>query len=125
MSTRARTWTAFWIVIGLIATTEAGAVTTVCGDVDGSGQVVASDGLLVLECPSICSTTTTTTTTMPGTANCTNNGNCSDDDCVCSDCDSDLFCSNPANCINNGACQTFLEGCVCADCTTHPECLDN
>ena len=55
---------------------------------------------------------------------CTDNGNCADDDCVCSDCDDDLFCSDPANCQDDGVCQSFQEGCVCADCQAHPECLD-
>lgn len=76
---------------------------------------------VTLDCPPCA----TTTTTMSGGANCTNDGNCQNDDCVCSDCDLDLFCSDPANCNHDGTCQTFLEGCVCSDCTTQPECLDN
>jgi hypothetical protein len=28
------------------------------------------------------------------------------------------------NCDLDGECQAFREGCVCADCTTHPECLN-
>ncbi|MDH3199352.1 MAG: hypothetical protein OEM15_00500 [Myxococcales bacterium] len=55
---------------------------------------------------------------------CTNNNDCSDDDCVCCDCDTDLFCSDPENCVNDGECTTFREGCVCADCIDHPECLN-
>ena len=58
-------------------------------------------------------------------SNCINDGNCSNDDCVCSDCDNDLFCRNPSSCNFNGICQPFQEGCACTDCTTHPECLDN
>jgi hypothetical protein len=104
-------------------------------DPSGDGSTTASDALICLKkavgeaiplmCPCI-TTTTTTTTTMPGgSSDCTNNGNCQDDDCVCSDCDNDLFCSDPANCTNDGFCNAFVEGCVCADCATHPECLDN
>ncbi len=104
-------------------------------DPTGDGNATASDALvclnkavgnpIMLQCP--CGpTTTTTTTTIPNDANCTNDGFCNaNDDCVCSDCDDDLFCSNPANCENNGSCNTFTEGCVCEDCMTHPECLDN
>ena len=57
-----------------------------------------------------------------GSTLCTDNGNCSDDDCVCADCDADLGCRD--NCDNDGECQAFREGCVCDDCTTHPECLN-
>jgi hypothetical protein len=103
-------------------------------DPTGDGAATASDALSCLRkavgeptmllCP--CETTTsTTTTTMPSGANCTNDGNCMNDDCVCRDCDTDLFCSDPANCKDDGTCRPFLEGCVCADCMTHPECLDN
>jgi len=53
---------------------------------------------------------------------CTNNGNCSDDDCVCDDCAGDFFCKDA--CDNDGTCQAFREGCPCADCRTHPECLN-
>ncbi len=54
---------------------------------------------------------------------CTYNGVCNDGEyCVCVDCDEDSFCSNPANCFDNGNCQAFVEGCVCADCASHPEC---
>ena len=38
------------------------------------------------------------------------------------ECDDDLFCSNPDNCVDNGTCNTFTEGCVCADCAGLPEC---
>jgi hypothetical protein len=57
---------------------------------------------------------------------CVNDGNCNfrDDDCVCADCDTDPFCSDPTNCNNDSTCQTFEEGCVCADCASHPECLN-
>jgi hypothetical protein len=92
-------------------------------DPSGDGNTSASDALLclakavgapvTLACP--CSS-----------ANCNNNGVCGiDDDCVCSDCDNDPFCSDPSKCKNDGVCQSFEEGCVCADCATHPECLDN
>jgi hypothetical protein len=36
----------------------------------------------------------------------------------------DVACSNPASCDDDGVCQAFREGCVCDDCTTHPECLN-
>ena len=103
-------------------------------DPTGDGSTTATDALRCLNkavgepalllCP--CDTTTSsTTTTMPNNADCTNDGMCTNDDCVCSDCDNDLFCSNPASCNHNGICQTFQEGCACDDCMTHPECLDN
>jgi len=102
-------------------------------DPTGDGATTATDALsclkvavgettAILQCPC----PATTTTTMPSTANCTNNGICNDgDDCVCSDCDDDLFCSDPSNCKDDGVCKTFVEGCVCADCATEPECLYN
>ncbi len=103
-------------------------------DPTGDGSTTASDALTFLKksvgesitllCP--CgSISTTTTTTIPNDADCTNDGNCSGDDCVCSDCDDDFFCRDPDNCFDNGDCNTFTEGCVCADCMSHPECLDN
>jgi hypothetical protein len=51
---------------------------------------------------------------------CMNNGNCSDDDCVCADCVGDLGCN--AGCNNNDVCNPSRENCLCADCNTHPEC---
>ncbi|HHH31173.1 MAG TPA: hypothetical protein ENK57_22880 [Polyangiaceae bacterium] len=66
------------------------------------------------------------TGTGTGGVNCVNDNNCAiDEHCVCPDCDDDLFCGNPANCEENGVCNSFEEGCVCNDCMTHPECLDN
>jgi hypothetical protein len=55
---------------------------------------------------------------------CTDDGQCGpDDDCVCPECDTDLFCSDPdASCTDNGECNTFVEGCVCADCANLPVC---
>ena len=53
---------------------------------------------------------------------CINNGNCSDDDCVCADCVGDLGCN--AGCDNDEVCNAFRENCLCADCNTHPECLN-
>ncbi len=52
---------------------------------------------------------------------------CADDmgnfnDCVCSTCAGDAFCSDPTNCNNDGICDPFNEGCVCADCFAHPAC---
>jgi len=57
---------------------------------------------------------------------CINDGICDaeTDDCVCADCDGDIFSCNPDACNNNGTCTSFLEGCDCADCDDHPECLD-
>jgi hypothetical protein len=43
-------------------------------------------------------------------------------DCVCAECDDDLFCSDPDNCFDNGNCVNFVEGCVCADCADLPVC---
>jgi hypothetical protein len=105
-------------------------------DPTGDGGTTATDALtclrkavgesIALMCP--CNTTTTlgtTTTTVPNDADCTNDGFCGNDDCVCSDCDNDLFCSDPTKCIDDDTCGTFSEGCVCTDCMNHPECLDN
>ena len=56
---------------------------------------------------------------------CMDDGMCTlDDDCVCSDCDADEFCSDPMNCIDDGQCDAFSEGCVCDDCKQHEECTD-
>ncbi|MBW2453176.1 MAG: hypothetical protein JRI68_01635 [Deltaproteobacteria bacterium] len=44
------------------------------------------------------------------------------DDCVCGDCATDDYCSNPANCADDGICDPYFEGCVCADCAAHPAC---
>jgi hypothetical protein len=102
-------------------------------DPTGDGSTTASDALrclnkavaepVTLLCP--CDTTTSSTTTMPNNSDCIDDGMCTNDDCVCSDCDNDFFCRDPANCKDDGICRTFLEGCVCDDCMTHPECLDN
>lgn len=92
-------------------------------DPSGDSNTTASDALLCLAkavgqpaeltCPC-------------GSSNCVNDGFCNfNDDCVCSDCDTDPFCSDPTKCVNDGVCKSFEEGCVCADCATHPECLDN
>ena len=104
-------------------------------DPTGDASTTATDALTclknvvgesaALECPCDTTTSTTTTTVPGGGANCTDDGDCGNDDCVCSDCDEDFFCKDPDNCTDNGTCQTFVEGCVCADCMTHPECLDN
>ena len=40
-------------------------------------------------------------------------------------CGAQPFCSDPANCMNDGECDSFNEGCVCADCAEEQECLDN
>jgi len=60
-----------------------------------------------------------------GSGQCITNDSCSDDNCVCPDCDTDPFCSDPEQCVDNGHCNPFTEGCVCADCASHPDCLDN
>lgn len=54
---------------------------------------------------------------------CTDDGMCgAEDDCVCPECDDDLFCRDPENCLDNGMCNEFTEGCVCADCADLPVC---
>lgn len=98
-------------------------------DPTGDGNTAASDALTCLkkavgEAVALLCPCSTTTTTLPD-SDCIHDTLCSNDDCVCPDCDTDPFCSNPSSCNNNGICQPFLEGCVCADCATHPECLDN
>ena len=62
----------------------------------------------------------------PTSVGCLVDGFCTlDDDCVCADCDTDPYCSDPTNCTNDNVCDPFHEGCVCADCAmTHPECLN-
>jgi hypothetical protein len=99
-------------------------------DPTGDGGVAATDALtclknavgepISLDCP--CGRVTTTTTV--GESDCIDDGDCGNDDCVCDDCDSDLFCSDPGNCIDDGSCQSFQEGCVCPDCASHPDCLN-
>jgi hypothetical protein len=60
---------------------------------------------------------------------CVDDGVCFDDtneiadDCVCADCHSDAFCTDPQYCDNDGVCNPYVEGCSCADCQMHPECL--
>ncbi len=44
-------------------------------------------------------------------------------DCVCANCATDSFCSNPANCNMDAVCDPYNEGCVCPDCAEHPSCL--
>jgi hypothetical protein len=54
---------------------------------------------------------------------CQTDGTCtSNDDCMCSDCDSDAFCSDPANCVGDGICDPYWETCGCADCAPLPQC---
>ncbi len=54
---------------------------------------------------------------------CDAGGGCSlQEDCVCPDCATDDFCSNPASCNFNGLCDPYNEGCACTDCTDHPLC---
>jgi len=92
-------------------------------DPSGDANTTASDALM---CLAKAVGQPVTLTCPCGSADCVNDGFCNaDDDCVCSDCDDDLFCSDPSNCVNDGVCQSFQEGCVCIDCSTHPECLDN
>jgi predicted small lipoprotein YifL len=61
-----------------------------------------------------------------GSVGCKDDGQCTlEDDCVCTDCDADSYCSDPANCQDDGKCDAFVEGCVCADCkSSHPECAN-
>jgi len=47
-----------------------------------------------------------------------------DDDCVCADCDTDPYCSDPANCVDDNVCEPYSEGCVCTDCANHPQCVN-
>ena len=47
-----------------------------------------------------------------------------DDDCVCHECSSDLWCANPAHCDRDGVCDQYVEGCACADCAGHAACGD-
>ena len=54
---------------------------------------------------------------------CLEDGVCEDDDCVCTDCDADDFCSDPLNWVDDGECDAYNEGCVCTDCLEHPECI--
>jgi hypothetical protein len=109
-------------VVVLAPATEAGAVTQICGDVDGSGQLVATDALQVLgkavgqnidlECPSVCSTTTsttsTTTTTMPsafcGNAQIDPGEDCDSSDVPCGGgaCWPNCRCDNFTTCGNGG-----------------------
>jgi hypothetical protein len=55
---------------------------------------------------------------------CVDDGSCGSDDCVCDDCYLQGFCGGDV-CLDDGACDPYLEGCLCADCAEHPECLDN
>jgi len=58
-----------------------------------------------------------------GVGFCTEQRLCTDGvDCVCGECDDDLFCRDPNNCTDNGNCVAFVEGCVCADCADLPVC---
>jgi hypothetical protein len=92
-------------------------------DPTGDGNTTASDALTCLK--KAVGEPTTLLCPCNTTADCTNDGNCSNDDCVCADCDDDLFCSDPAQCGDDGTCRPFQEGCVCEDCTSHPECIYN
>jgi hypothetical protein len=54
---------------------------------------------------------------------CQDDGVCTTaDDCVCADCRTDSFCSDPANCNHDGVCDTYNEGCGCSDCSATPIC---
>jgi hypothetical protein len=44
------------------------------------------------------------------------------DDCVCPDCATDRFCTDPTHCNGDGLCNPYFEGCSCADCAAHPLC---
>lgn len=57
---------------------------------------------------------------------CVDDGYCTyDDACICDDCLKDVVCGDPAGCKDDGVCDSFFEGCVCADCAMALECLDN
>ncbi|MCA9636758.1 MAG: hypothetical protein KC420_12085 [Myxococcales bacterium] len=57
-------------------------------------------------------------------AGCVLDGMCTlEDDCVCGECAGDAFCGDVANCANDGLCDPYNEGCACADCASHPQCL--
>lgn len=56
-------------------------------------------------------------------ASCNDAASCTvDDDCVCHECASDLWCANPAHCDHDGVCDQYVEGCACSDCATHAAC---
>jgi hypothetical protein len=55
---------------------------------------------------------------------CVLDGMCTlEDDCVCGECADDGFCGDPENCNDDGMCDPYNEGCACADCAGHPQCL--
>ena len=54
---------------------------------------------------------------------CQDDGACNaNDDCICDECAQDNWCSSPSSCIDDGVCDTYDEGCICADCATLPAC---
>jgi hypothetical protein len=44
------------------------------------------------------------------------------EDCVCTDCWTDSFCTDPLNCTDDAVCDSFIEGCHCADCAPAMQC---
>lgn len=92
----------------------------------GGGTGGASDGG-PFQCVTI---TSSTTCTAPNQGTCTcagcKNIACTDgtdySDCVCPECSTDSFCSDPTKCNGDGICDPFNEGCICSDCADHPLC---
>ncbi len=46
-----------------------------------------------------------------------------DEPCVCPDCWTDFFCSDPLQCVDDGQCNWEAEGCQCTDCAASPACM--
>jgi uncharacterized membrane protein YgcG len=42
--------------------------------------------------------------------------------CLCPDCATDSYCTDPGNCANEGICAPLYEGCHCIDCATEDQC---
>ncbi len=51
------------------------------------------------------------------------NAGCNDEEpCSCADCVTTQLCNDPSRCIDDGVCAILLEGCICDDCKSLPEC---
>jgi hypothetical protein len=44
------------------------------------------------------------------------------DACTCPDCATEEFCNDPSHCKDDGVCDSYTEGCACADCEVNPSC---
>ena len=44
------------------------------------------------------------------------------DACTCPDCATEEFCNDPSHCKDDGVCDSYMEGCGCADCALNPSC---